>query len=130
MVSPIHELLKTNVHGSFDTDLHEVSWHFATHETVMPSGFEVQLTEWISVSMNPFKMGFCFYPTLKKQIQWLNPLKTVSKVVDLSSTMAVAAHCFGALSQVRAIGHCKIGQEHDLFDLIGWIGGCAREFPH
>ena len=28
-------------------------------------------------------MGFCFYPTLKKQIQSLNPPKTVSKVGDL-----------------------------------------------
>ena len=50
---------KTYVRGFFDTDLHEVSWHFATHE-------------------------------------------------------AMTAHCFGALSQVRAIGHCVIGQERDL----------------
>ena len=55
-------------------------------------------------------MGFCFYPTLKKQIQTLNPHKTASKVGDLSSTIAVTAHCFGALSQVRAIGHYVIGQ--------------------
>ena len=32
-------ILKTHVHGLFDTDLHEVSWHFATHEAVRPSGF-------------------------------------------------------------------------------------------
>ena len=31
--------LKTHVRGFFDTDLHEVSWHFATHEAVRPSGF-------------------------------------------------------------------------------------------
>ena len=30
---------KTHVRGLFDTDLHEVSWHFATHEAVRPSGF-------------------------------------------------------------------------------------------
>ena len=48
------------------------------------------------------------------QIQPLNSLKTVSKVGDLSSTIAMTAHCFGALSQVRAIGHCVIGQERDL----------------
>ena len=59
-------------------------------------------------------MGFCFYPTLKKQIQPNNRLKTVSKVGDLSSTIAKTAHCFGALSQVRAIGHCVIGQERGL----------------
>ena len=31
--------MKTHVRGFFDTDLHEVSWHFATHEAVRPSGF-------------------------------------------------------------------------------------------
>ena len=101
---------KKHVRGFFDTDLHEVSWHFATHEAVRPSRCEVQLTEWRSVSKKPFKMGFCFYPTLKKYIQPINRLKTVSKVGDLSSTIAMTAHCFGALSQVRAIGHCVIGQ--------------------
>ena len=32
-------ITKTHVRGFFDTDLHEVSWHFATHEAVRPSGF-------------------------------------------------------------------------------------------
>ena len=32
-------VMKTPVRGFFDTDLHEVSWHFATHEAVRPSGF-------------------------------------------------------------------------------------------
>ena len=59
-------IIKTHVHGFFDTDLHEVSWHFATHEAVRPSGFSVQLTAWRSVSKKPFNMGFCFYPILKK----------------------------------------------------------------
>ena len=53
------------------------------------------------------------------QIQLLNSLKTVSKVDDLSSTIAMTAYCFGAPSQVRVIGHCVIGQEPDLFDPIG-----------
>ena len=39
--------IKIHVRGFFDTDLHKVSWHFATHEAVRPSGFEVQLTECI-----------------------------------------------------------------------------------
>ena len=59
-------------------------------------------------------MGFCFYPTLKKLIQPINRLKTVSKVGDLSLTIAMTAHGFSALSQVRAIGHCVIGQECNL----------------
>ena len=58
-------------------------------------------------------MGFCFYPTLKK-VNTTKYLKTVSKVGDLPSTTAMTAHCFGALSQVRAIGYCVIGQERDL----------------
>ena len=51
-------IIKTHVRGFFEYDLHEVSWHFATHEAVRPSGFKVQLTEWRSVSKKPFKMGF------------------------------------------------------------------------
>ena len=44
----------------------------------------------------------------------MNCLKTVSKGDDLSSTIAMTAHCFGALPQVRAIAHCVTGQERDL----------------
>ena len=32
-------MIKIQVRGFFDTDLHEVSWHFATHKGVGPSGF-------------------------------------------------------------------------------------------
>ena len=35
----VQDIMKTHVRGFFDTDLHEVSWHFATHEAVRPSGF-------------------------------------------------------------------------------------------
>ena len=47
-------------------------------------------------------------------MQSINRLKTATNVGDLSSTIAMTAHYFGALSQVRAIGHCVIGQERDL----------------
>ena len=47
-------------------------------------------------------------------MQPINRLKTASKVGDLSSTIAMTALCFGALSEVLAIGHCVIGQERDL----------------
>ena len=47
---------KTHVQDVFDTDPHEVSCHFATHEAVSGT----------SVSKKPFKMSFCFYPTIKK----------------------------------------------------------------
>ena len=124
-------MIKTHVHVSFGTDLHEVSWHFsihfATHEAVRPGWFKVQPAEWRSVSKNPFKMGFCFHLTLEKQIRPLDPLKSVSKVGDLSSTIAVNAHCFGAFSQVRAIGHWLV-KSVTYFDLIAYIGGCGREF--
>ena len=32
-------MIKTYVPGFFDIDLHKVSWHFATHEVIRPSGF-------------------------------------------------------------------------------------------
>ena len=32
-------LKKPHVHGFFDTDLNEVSWHLATHEAVRPSEY-------------------------------------------------------------------------------------------
>ena len=47
-------------------------------------------------------------------IQPINRAKTFLKVGDLSLTVAMTAHCFGALSQVRAIGHCVVGQERDI----------------
>ena len=34
---------------------------FGTLQPTRLSGFYVQLTEWRSVSNNPFKMGFCFF---------------------------------------------------------------------
>ena len=36
---PLNYIIKTHVRGFFDIDLDEVSWHFATHEAVRPSGF-------------------------------------------------------------------------------------------
>ena len=121
-------IINTYVHGFFHTDLHKVSWHFATHEAVRPSGSKIQLTEQRLVSKNPFKMGFCFHPILKNQIQPFYPLKNISKDGDLSSTIAMTAHCFGALSQVRATGHCMIGQERDILWPDWLIGGCVRGF--
>ena len=40
----------------------------------------------------------------------------------------MTVYCFGALFQVRATGHCVIGQERYLLCLIGHIGGCGRGF--
>ena len=39
LTPPLGTITKSHVRGFFDTDLHEVSWHFATHEAVRPSGF-------------------------------------------------------------------------------------------
>ena len=55
------------------------------------------------------------------RIRPLNSIKIVSKVGDLSSTIAMTAHCFDALSQVRAIGHCVIGQERDILCPISMV---------
>ena len=64
----------------------------------------------------------CSCSTLRMQIKPLNYLKTVSKVADLTSTIAMTVHCFGALTQVRTIGHCVIGQERNLLwpDWLNW----------
>ena len=35
----VDSIIKTHGRGFFDTELHVVSWHFATHEAVRPSGF-------------------------------------------------------------------------------------------
>ena len=50
------------------------------------------------------------------QIQPINYLKFVSKVGDLSSTIVMTAHCFGAVSQIRAVWLVKTVT---YFDLIG-----------
>ena len=39
LVASVASYNKTHVRGFFATDLHEVSWHFATHEAVRPRGF-------------------------------------------------------------------------------------------
>ena len=37
-------IMKTHVRGFFDTDLHEVSWHFATAEWVLSSTDRVKIS--------------------------------------------------------------------------------------
>ena len=45
--SVVDFIIKTHVRGFFDTDLHEVSWHFATHEAV----------EWVLSSTDRVKIS-------------------------------------------------------------------------
>ena len=85
-----------------------VNWHFATHETILIS------TDGVKINVKEPEIGFCFYPTLTKQIQPLNHFKAASKVGNLSSTIIMTAHCFVAVAQVYVIGHYVIGREHDL----------------
>ena len=105
-------------------------WHWSSRGQ-LPLCNQLGLTaSWVLSSTDEVKISvkeaiqneFLFLSTLKKQIQPINPLKTVSKVGDLPSTIAMTAHCFGALSQVRAIEHCVIGQERDLLppDWLNW----------
>ena len=42
--NPCPSLIKTHVRGFFDTDLHEVSWHFATAEWVLSSTDRVNIS--------------------------------------------------------------------------------------
>ena len=88
-----------------------------------PSKLCVQQTMTIRCQRN-YSIWVLLLFTIVKQIQRLNPLKRASIFSDLSSTITVTSYCFGALSQVRAIGHCVVGQECG----IVWPGGCGREF--
>ena len=56
----IHHIIKTHVRGFFDTDLHEVSWHFATHEAVRPSEDQCQRShsKWVFVFIPHFKSKY------------------------------------------------------------------------
>ena len=62
----INIIIKTHVRGFFDTDLHEVSWHFATHEAVKfnwPSEDQCQRSH--------SKWVFVFIPHLKSKYNQL-----------------------------------------------------------
>ena len=41
------------MHGLFDIDLREVSWHFGTHEAIRPIMFKLQLTESTATQSSP-----------------------------------------------------------------------------
>ena len=98
------------MHGFFDTDLHQISSHFATAAWVICSNDRAKLS-----FKETIQSGFLFLIHLKSTYNQLilskSPLTSLSR--NLSSTIAVTAHCFGAPS-VRVIGHCMIGQKHDL----------------
>ena len=54
-------IIKTHVRGFFDTDLHEVSWHFATPEAVKPSGRVLSSTDRVKISVKEgIQSGFLF----------------------------------------------------------------------
>ena len=93
-------IIKTHVHGFFDTDLHKVSWHFATHKALGRMGSKFN---WQSEDQCQRTHSIFFYPTLNMQIQPLNSLKTVSKVGYLFSMIPMMANCFGAFSQLHTI---------------------------
>ena len=96
-----------------------------------PSRLCVQQTMTIRCQRN-YSIWVLLLFTIVKQIQRLNPLKRASIFSDLSSTITVTSYCFGALSQVRAIGHCVVGQECGIVWpgpvfclLLGVSSGCA-----
>ena len=78
----------------------------------------LSLTDRVKISVkDPIQNVFCSYPTLTSKYHLI-----LSKVGDLSFTVAMTAHCLGVLAQVHAIGHCVIGQERDLLwpDWLNW----------
>ena len=81
-----------------------------------------------TLAFTPHKLVLCVAQPGNNAKTFVGPsctdvdVETVLKVGDLSWTIAMTAHCFGALSQVRAIGHCVIDQERDLLkpDWLNW----------
>ena len=62
-------IIKTRMHGFFDSQLHQVSWHFATGQVVLSSTDRVKMRVKEPIqSKNPFKMYFyCFIQHFKSQ---------------------------------------------------------------
>ena len=53
-------IIKTHVHGFFETDLHEVNWNFATHEAVSAE-WVLGSTVRVMISVKePIQNGFLF----------------------------------------------------------------------
>ena len=56
----VQYITKTHVNGFFETDPHEVSWHFETHEAAGRVGFKVS-TDRVRISLKePIQNGFLF----------------------------------------------------------------------
>ena len=116
------------MHGFFDTDFHEVSQHFATHEDSRPRGLFVQLAEWRSGSKNTIKMGFVFIPLLKSKHSHLNLSKLSRK-----SAICARRPQWLLIVLVRSLRSARLDivwlvKSVTYFHLIGWIGGCVCEF--
>ena len=76
----------------------------------------VELTEWTSVSKKPFKMGFCFHPTHRMQIQPFNSLKNVSICPRWSPWLRIVS--VRSLRSVR-LDTVWLVKSVTYFDLIG-----------
>ena len=99
-------MIKIHVHGFFDTDLHEVSWHFATGSKF----------NWQSESSvrEPIQNGFLFLSHTKKSKYGYLILSKLSWKSIFPRRSPWHLIVFGALPQVPAVGHCLISQERDL----------------
>ena len=120
-------IIKTHVHGFFDTDLHEVSWTLQPTRLLCWVGYKFNQESEDQCQRNNSKWVFVFVPHFLRKYGDLIHSKWFSKSW-LSSTIAMTDHCFDASSQVRAIRRFVIGQERDQLWPDWLTGGCGREF--
>ena len=114
------------MHGLFDIDLHKVSWHFAIHKAEWVQSSTDRMSR--SVLKNPFKMGFCFCPTLTKQIQRINPFKMTSKVSDCPQWSLWQLTALVCSFRSEQFDTAWLVKNMIYFDLIAYTGGCGRGF--
>ena len=119
-------ITKTHVRGFFDTDLHEVSWHFATHEAVRGSKFNWPSEDQCQRSHS--KWVFVFIPHLKSKYSQL----IVSKLSP-KSPICPRRSPWRLIVLVRSLRSARFDaawlvKSVTFFNLIGYIGGCVRAF--
>ena len=105
-----------------------MTWHWSSRGLVgfmfnWHSEDQCQRTHWKC-------LVFFLIPHLKKQIQPLNPLRTVSKVSNCPWwspwLLIVLVH---SLRSMR-LDIAWLVKSRTYFDLNGWIGGCGHGFQH
>ena len=122
--------MKTHVGGFFDTDLHKVSWHFATHEAVLKAEWVLSSTDRVKISVKEaIQNGFLFIiPHLKSKCS-----QSIVSNLFRQSAISPRPSSWRLIVLVRSLRSSRLDTAWlvkgvTYFNLIGSIGGCVREF--